>query len=535
MAEYVRMYLNDISHNVDIVAKDPDTAASLMNNDTSHMARMAGLLAESTPTPEIVLFVNARGDVVYSTTPSNLGNIRMNDWYDSMAKKDDTYITGLYKNPVLNEYAFAVITPIKNSGNVVGRTMLVFSAENFQDALKSYNPDSRDNIVIVDGDGHVVSSNDLKMVNRNMNVSSFLPVQEVIQGKSGVVVHSDTLDSQSRISAFQPIVGSGWGAITSTPLAVAYKPLYDQMLLIAGALLLFIVAFSAFGYFASRYITDPIINLANIMRKISEGVHNMRVQIKREDEIGVLADTFNVMMNRLEEAKWRSDMYLELMGHDIKNVNQVALGYLEMADEIINSGDSIGKARESLIKKPIGALEESSNLINNVQKLQRARTESLQTGTFDLSKALAELADQYSHVPGRDIKIELTRDGEAPVRANELIKDVFSNLIWNAIKHSDPRKPLAIRLKIGDMLHDGKKYFKVDVEDNGPGIRDELKVKLFSRFKRGDTNAKGSGLGLYLVKTLVEGFHGRVWVEDSVPGDHTKGAKFVVMLPAVLR
>ena len=53
------------------------------------------------------------------------------------------------------------------------------------------------------------------------------------------------------------------------------------------------------------------------------------------------------------------------------------------------------------------------------------------------------------------------------------------------------------------------------------------------RFQRGATKASGRGLGLYLVKTLVDDYHGRVWVEDRVPGDYKKGAQFVVRLLAV--
>ena len=58
-----------------------------------------------------------------------------------------------------------------------------------------------------------------------------------------------------------------------------------------------------------------------------------------------------------------------------------------------------------------------------------------------------------------------------------------------------------------------------------------VKCRLFKKFQSGRTRAQDKGLGLYLVKALVEDFRGRVWVEDRIPGDHTKGARFVVMLP----
>ena len=85
-----------------------------------------------------------------------------------------------------------------------------------------------------------------------------------------------------------------------------------------------------------------------------------------------------------------------------------------------------------------------------------------------------------------------------------------------------------------DKLPDnGKDHCMVTVEDNGPGIQDDLKDKIFNRFQRGETKASGKGLGLYLVKTLVNDFHGNVWVEDRVAGDYTKGSRFVVMIPAL--
>jgi signal transduction histidine kinase len=108
--------------------------------------------------------------------------------------------------------------------------------------------------------------------------------------------------------------------------------------------------------------------------------------------------------------------------------------------------------------------------------------------------------------------------------------DVFSNIVENAIKHSIG--PVTIDIRPGKMIRDGRNYCLINVEDNGPGIPDELKERLFTRFQRGITRAGGKGLGLYLVKSLVESFGGRVWAEDRVTGDSGKGSRFVVMLPS---
>jgi signal transduction histidine kinase len=78
-----------------------------------------------------------------------------------------------------------------------------------------------------------------------------------------------------------------------------------------------------------------------------------------------------------------------------------------------------------------------------------------------------------------------------------------------------------------------KEYCIISIDDNGPGINDDRKKELFKRFKTGGTSTKGTGLGLYLVKTIVESFDGKVWIEDRVPGDHTQGSKFMILLPAI--
>jgi signal transduction histidine kinase len=151
----------------------------------------------------------------------------------------------------------------------------------------------------------------------------------------------------------------------------------------------------------------------------------------------------------------------------------------------------------------------------------------------DMDAMLAGLRSQYMNIPGRDITIDYRPCGDCRVMANGLLRDVFANLIGNAIKHSDPSKPVWIGLKSERCNDGGQPYCRVTIEDDGPGIPDALKEKLLARFSRGDPEAKGKGLGLYLVKSLVEDFHGTVHVGDRITGDHTKGSRFVVMLPAV--
>jgi PAS domain S-box-containing protein len=230
----------------------------------------------------------------------------------------------------------------------------------------------------------------------------------------------------------------------------------------------------------------------------------------------------------LSEAKQQVELYLDLMTHDINNLNQVAMGNLELAGEML----TLDSDEKELIARPLEALKSSTTLIENVHKLRMAKGDEFQKDLIDLGEVISRIQKQY-HDPDGEVVIGLEPENSCHVMANGLIEDVFTNLVGNAIKHSAGRKPVEINIKMDKAYENNEEHCRVAIEDNGPGIPDDMKDKLFDRLRRGKTKASGKGLGLYLVKTLVEEYHGRVWVEDRIKGDHTRGARFVVSLPTI--
>ncbi len=227
----------------------------------------------------------------------------------------------------------------------------------------------------------------------------------------------------------------------------------------------------------------------------------------------------------LEKAKARAELYLDLMGHDINNMHQIALGYLELARDMQADAD-----RKEYIDKPIDVLQRSARLIQNVRKLQKLHDDEFQVRSVDVATVLAAVQQEFGTVSNKAIKLELNGCESCSVQANELLHDVFANLVSNAIKHTEGRADIVIKM---DVVDDQGRCCRVRIEDNGPGIPDDFKPTIFNRVLKGTKKAKGMGLGLYLVKSLVDSYGGRVMVEDRVAGDHTKGARFVVTLPAV--
>ncbi len=236
------------------------------------------------------------------------------------------------------------------------------------------------------------------------------------------------------------------------------------------------------------------------------------------------------MEEDLKAANAQAELYLDLMGHDISNMHQIIMGQLELAQEILETDCKLDAVDKTLIDTSLETLDRSARLIDNVRNLQKLSHGEFRDEVVDLDCLLSNVIREFDViVPNESIK--LVSDGQHYVKANKLLHDVFTNLIGNAIKHSN--NDIDIAIKLDNVKENGKNYYSVSIEDNGPGISDDMKAKVFNRLQRGKTEARGVGLGLYLVKTLVESFGGFVKVEDRVQGDYTKGAKFLVYLPVI--
>ena len=269
-----------------------------------------------------------------------------------------------------------------------------------------------------------------------------------------------------------------------------------------------------------------------------KGLHSEGVMVK--DDSGVIIRTFahhtsditerKQAEEALKEAKTQAELYLDLMGHDISNMHQIILGQLELVQEIMDMDGRLESADKEMIDTSVATLQRSARLIENIRNIQKLRMGEYKFGRMDLGEVLDEAVNGYSRLPNRDISISYIPVHGYYILANPLLKDIFNNLLDNAVKHCDD--PVRIDVSLQPVDCDGNRLFEISVEDNGHGIPDDKKFIVFHRLKRGDTKARGTGLGLYIVRTLVESFGGFVRVEDRFPGDSAKGAKFVVCLPA---
>jgi signal transduction histidine kinase len=228
----------------------------------------------------------------------------------------------------------------------------------------------------------------------------------------------------------------------------------------------------------------------------------------------------SMLHKRLEAAHRETNLYLDVMTHDIKNAENVANLYCDLLIEVLE-GDA-----EHYARKLKDCVRKSTGILQNVSTIRRIHQEPPDLKPIPLGHVIRA---QIERAPEAEISFDGTA---AEVMADDLLPEVFTNLIGNAVQHGGPDARIAIRVE--DCL-DEDHAVVVTVEDTGTGIPDEMKERIFDRLRLGGNRGCGEGLGLYIVGLLVERYGGRIWVEDRVEGRPDLGASFKFTLREVVR
>ncbi|MDR5656954.1 PAS domain-containing sensor histidine kinase [Halodesulfurarchaeum sp. HSR-GB] len=218
---------------------------------------------------------------------------------------------------------------------------------------------------------------------------------------------------------------------------------------------------------------------------------------------------------QIAEQRDNLEVLNQVLRHDIRNDLQLISAYTDL-----------------LAENP----EESQEYIDKIQKNARHAID-LTTTARDMAEVWVSETENLVEVPIKPVlesgiqNVQSTaRDpgvstnGSIPdrsVRADNMLNSVFNNILMNAVQHNDKSRP-----KIEVEVEESNEFLQVRIADNGPGISDDQKEAIFGKGEKG-LDSTGSGLGLHLVKSLVERYHGDIYVEDNNP----EGAVFVVELP----
>ncbi|NSF74546.1 HAMP domain-containing histidine kinase [Blautia wexlerae] len=295
-------------------------------------------------------------------------------------------------------------------------------------------------------------------------------------------------------------------------------------LLFTATVILVFTALSI-GLWIYRSIATPLVKLKKATQNIKEGNLDFVLDVEGNDEFSELCQDFEEMRKRLKESaeekiildKENKEL-ISNISHDLKTPITAVKGYVEgIMDGVADTPEKMDRYVKTIYNKT----NEMDHLINELTFYSKIDTNRI---PYTFSKLNVE--DYFSDC-AEEVGLELETRGIELVYANyvesgvqviadgEQIRRVIHNLISNAIKYMDkPKGIIQIRIKdVGD-------FIQVEIEDNGKGIAAKDIVYIFDRFYRTDVSRNsskgGSGIGLSIVKKILEDHGGKVWATSRL-------------------
>ncbi len=220
------------------------------------------------------------------------------------------------------------------------------------------------------------------------------------------------------------------------------------------------------------------------------------------------------IINKNQELK----SFIHIISHDLKNPIAVMLGVIELFKE--SQIEKLDRdAREQVRMMEVEA-KIMLKLIEDILQFSRLQNFDFEIEEVDVFQIVDEIVAEFQYLYENIDVVFFVQPDLPKIAANKsLIEQVFKNLISNAVKYYDPEKPRP-EVEIGYYFKDGFHHFFV--KDNGIGISKEDLPHIFEQFYRvGEKDIEGTGLGMSIVKKIIETFGGKIWIE-SEKGEYTK-------------
>ncbi|MFA5779209.1 MAG: HAMP domain-containing sensor histidine kinase [Elusimicrobiota bacterium] len=420
----------------------------------------------------------------------------------------------------------------------IGRESLLVADDliliNYANLLKKTNP-SITEVIVTDKKGIIIAHTDSKLLGKRIDRSAKEEETAKVKVENPVLFGTDEVArcviNFSR-SELKKIFEEG---LKNT----------RQRIFTIGVASLIIGFFGAWLF--SYLMTEPIELLSKGAEIIGSGNLEHKVRINRKDELGALANHFNIMTEKLKELDEMKKDFVSSVTHELRS----PLGAIETyVNLLLDKNPEYEKENFSRIKKNVARLRNFINDLLDAAKIEKGKME-ISPSPFNLPSAIRDIVDLFK-LQAQEKKISLDFFPESDnIKVNEVnadedrIKQVITNLVSNALKFTPEGGKITVRAEVrGQRIEDREgqtainsnvslSAILVSVSDTGIGIPPDAVDKIFQKFEQvKGTRAKikgpkGTGLGLSIAKGIVELHGGKIWVESEL----NKGTTFLFTLP----
>jgi signal transduction histidine kinase len=279
------------------------------------------------------------------------------------------------------------------------------------------------------------------------------------------------------------------------------------------------------GWFVAGRVLRPIGRITEVARDIQATDLSRRIAMDGpNDELQQLADTFDAMLARLDEAFESQRRFIHEASHELRNPLAVIRTNLDVALDDPNA--TVEDLRDTAVVVHRSA-ERMTSLVDDLLVYARQETPQQRRDTIDLADLMQDAAEEFEAAAASE-DVELTAAGGAGALVSgdpTALGQAVANLLANAIRVSPPGG----RIRVASGVDEG--WVWAAVEDEGPGIAEEDRPRVWQRFWRGDRTMnrmeRRSGLGLTIVRSVVDAHHGHVRLFSEIGA----GSTFVLWFP----
>ncbi len=425
-------------------------------------------------------------------------------------------------------------SPVKNdTGDIIAVVMGKAYLDQLENIVASGTIGTTGYLYLVDTNGAIAAGGGpLTARAGGIDVASESIVRDVLNGRDRLAAADletyPNIAGANVIAAAKSIPQFGWGLIAEWPTSEAdslVNSLFARDALLFAAVLLVVFAASLI---LAAYIVRPIKKLQEGTARVAQGKFNEGVLIATGDELEDLGESFNNMVQGLKQLEALKDEFVFIAAHELKTPVAAMKGYLSLI--LDGTTGAIPDATKQYIEKVIASDNRLVQLVNDLLEVARSQAGRLtiKVTPTDLAPPISSVLDELKSLADeKSVKTIYEPPAGLPkaLADADRIKEVMVNLVGNAIKYMGGSGTITITHEIKE----GKIITRV--ADTGLGMSKEAQAKLFQKFYRVQTektrDITGTGLGLFIVKQIIEKMGGEIWVES----EEGKGSAFSFSLP----